>query len=197
MSLRVRTDDHGGKRLAHDANLDVFDMRCIDEMGTRHALALALALALATIDAHAHLHVSIDVDVPGAAVAPGVGTTVRGRPTYREAELRMETIADTGRRASLDIFELNPAIDVRDATALLAVDPVECLLGKSTLMHGRSASGAPASPHGDRGVRPCGRRCVQLGAPLIQVGAPSMRSGPRPHGLAPTQGIACATLLPP
>ena len=36
--------------------------------------------------------------------------------------------------ASLDIVELNPALDVRNKTAELAVDLVESLFGKSTLM---------------------------------------------------------------
>ncbi len=63
-----------------------------------------------------------------------MGTTVPGGPTYREAQLCMEMIADTGRLASLDIVELNPAFDVRNRTAALAVDLVESLFGKSTLM---------------------------------------------------------------
>jgi len=108
----------------------VFDMRFIDEMGMRHAMELALAL----VDANTHLHVSLDVDFLDPDIAPGVGTTVRGGPTYREAQLCMEMIADTGRMASLDIVELNPALDVRNKTAELAVDLVESLFGKSTLM---------------------------------------------------------------
>ena len=128
--IGIRSVDAGEKRLVHDADLDVFDMRYIDEMGMRHAMQLALA----TIDANTHLHVSFDVDFLDAAIAPGVGTTVQGGPTYREAQLCMEMIADTGRLASLDIMELNPALDVRNATAILAVDLVESLFGKSTLM---------------------------------------------------------------
>ena len=128
--IGIRSVDAGEKRLVHDADLDVFDMRYIDEMGMRHAMELALA----TMDANTHLHVSFDVDFLDAAIAPGVGTTVQGGPTYREAQLCMEMIADTGRLASLDIMELNPALDVRNATAILAVDLVESLFGKSTLM---------------------------------------------------------------
>ena len=66
-------------------------------------------------------------------IAPGVGTTVRGGPNYREAQLCMEMVADTGLMASLDIVELNPALDVRNATAEIALDLVESLFGKSTL----------------------------------------------------------------
>ena len=90
--------------------------------------------ALAGMDAHTHLHVSFDVDFLDPDIAPGVGTTVPGGPTYREAQLCMEMIADSGRLASLDIVELNPALDVRNKTAVLAVDLVESLFGKSTLM---------------------------------------------------------------
>jgi hypothetical protein len=46
----------------------------------------------------------------------------------------MEMIADTHRLGSLDIVELNPAFDVRNKTAALAVDLVESLFGKSTLV---------------------------------------------------------------
>jgi len=76
------------------------------------------------------LHVSFDVDFLDPEIAPGVGTTVPGGPSYREAQLCMEMIADTGRLGSVDIVELNPALDVRNKTAALAVDLVESLFGK-------------------------------------------------------------------
>jgi arginase len=128
--IGIRSVDPGEKRLVHQVGLEVFDMRYIDEMGMRHTMELALA----TLDANTHLHVSFDVDFLDPAIAPGVGTTVPGGPTYREAQLCMEMIADTGRLASLDVMELNPALDVRNQTALLAVDLIESLFGKSTLM---------------------------------------------------------------
>ncbi|HJW11323.1 MAG TPA: arginase, partial [Albitalea sp.] len=128
--IGIRSVDQGEKRFVHEMDLEVFDMRYIDEMGMRHAMELALAM----LDANTHLHVSFDVDFLDPDVAPGVGTTVRGGPTYREAQLCMEMIADTGRLASLDVMELNPALDVRNATAEVAVDLIESLFGKSTLM---------------------------------------------------------------
>jgi arginase len=128
--IGIRSVDQGEKRLVHETGLEVFDMRYIDEMGMRHTMELALA----TLDANTHLHVSFDVDFLDADLAPGVGTTVKGGPTYREAQLCMEMIADTGRLASLDVMELNPALDVRNGTALVAVDLIESLFGKSTLM---------------------------------------------------------------
>jgi arginase len=128
--IGIRSVDAGEKRLVHEQDLEVFDMRYIDEMGMRHTMELALA----TMDANTHLHVSFDVDFLDPEIAPGVGTTIPGGPTYREAQLCMEMIADTGRLASLDVMELNPALDVRNKTAVLAVDLIESLFGKSTLM---------------------------------------------------------------
>ncbi len=128
--IGIRSVDAGEKRFVHEQGLEVFDMRYIDEMGMRHAMELALA----TIDERTHLHLSFDVDFLDPDIAPGVGTTVPGGPTYREAQLCMEMIADTGRLASLDVMELNPALDVRNRTAVLAVDLIESLFGKSTLM---------------------------------------------------------------
>ncbi len=133
--IGIRSVDPGEKRFVHQVGLEVFDMRYIDEMGMRHTMELALA----TLDANTHLHVSFDVDFLDPEIAPGVGTTIPGGPTYREAQLCMEMIADTGRLASLDVMELNPALDVRNKTALLAVDLIESLFGKSTLMREREA----------------------------------------------------------
>jgi arginase len=126
----IRSVDPGEKRFVHAEGLEVFDMRYVDEMGMREAMERALE----GVDARMHLHVSFDVDFLDPEIAPGVGTTVPGGPTYREAQLCMEMIADTGRLASLDIVELNPALDERNRTASLVVDLVESLFGKSTLM---------------------------------------------------------------
>jgi arginase len=133
--IGIRSVDLGEKRFVHEQGLEVFDMRFIDEMGMRHAMELALA----TLDTHTHLHVSFDVDFLDPDIAPGVGTTVPGGPTYREAQLCMEMIADSGRLGSLDVMELNPALDVRNRTAELAVDLIESLFGKSTLMRPRES----------------------------------------------------------
>ncbi|MCZ8072929.1 arginase [Paucibacter aquatile] len=128
--IGIRSVDAGEKRFVNEQELEVFDMRYIDEMGMRHTMELALA----TLDANTHLHVSFDVDFLDPDIAPGVGTTVPGGPTYREAQLCMEMIADTGFLASLDVMELNPALDLQNKTAKVAVDLIESLFGKSTLM---------------------------------------------------------------
>ena len=126
----IRSVDEGEKRLVKEHGLDVYDMRYIDEAGMKRTMEAALA----GVDADTHLHVSFDIDFLDPGIAPGTGTRVPGGPNYREAQLVMEMIADTGRMASLDIVELNPLLDKRNRTAHLAIDLVESLFGKSTLM---------------------------------------------------------------
>ncbi|HET7358694.1 MAG TPA: arginase [Rhodanobacteraceae bacterium] len=128
--IGIRSVDEGEKKLVRDAGLAIYDMRHIDEFGMKRTMEEALA----GMDDDTHLHVSFDVDFLDPPIAPGVGTTVPGGPTYREAQLCMEMIADSGRIGSLDIVELNPALDVHNQTADVSVDLVESLFGKSTLM---------------------------------------------------------------
>jgi arginase len=128
--IGIRSVDYGEKQLVREANVGIFDMRRIDEDGMKRVMEQALD----GMDDNTHLHVSFDVDFLDPSIAPGVGTTVRGGPGYREAQLCMEMISDSGRLASLDLVELNPAFDRRNATAKLAVDLIESLFGKSTLI---------------------------------------------------------------
>lgn len=122
--------DQGEKELLHEVGVECYDMRYIDEKSMRKVMKKALA----GVDEDTHVHVSLDLDFIDPVVAPGVGTPVVGGPTYREAQLCMEMIADTGQLGSIDIVELNPALDQRNATAELAVDLLESLFGKSTLV---------------------------------------------------------------
>lgn len=128
--IGIRSVDEGEKKLVHKAGQAVYDMRYIDE----HGMAATMNDALAGVDDDTHVHVSFDVDYLDPSIAPAVGTTVPGGPNYREAQLCMEMIADTGRMCSLDIVELNPAFDSHNRTAELVVDLVESLFGKSTLI---------------------------------------------------------------
>jgi len=128
--IGIRSVDQEEKRLIKQHKVDVYDMRYIDEVGMKRAVEAALE----GVDENTHLHVSFDVDFLDPSIAPGVGTTVPGGVNYREAQLVMEMIADTGRMGSLDIVELNPVLDDHNATGVLAVDLVESLFGKSTLM---------------------------------------------------------------
>ena len=128
--LGVRSVDAGERALVAQLGYEVFDMRYIDE----HGMRATLQRALAGMTPDTHLHLSFDMDCIDPEIAPGVGTPVRGGPSYREIQLCMEMVADTGRLGSVDLVELNPALDLRNQTATLAVDLLESLFGKSTLM---------------------------------------------------------------
>ena len=127
--IGIRSVDVEEKQAIRQLGLQVFDMRHIDEHGMRNTMTEALH----DVDENTHLHVSFDLDCLDPIDAPGVGTGVRGGPTYREMQLCMEMIADTGRLASLDVVEINPALDVRNRTAELAVEFIASLFGASTL----------------------------------------------------------------
>lgn len=126
----VRSVDAAEKRIVNTLGIEVYDMRNIDEVGARSVMQRALQ----DVDGETHLHVSFDMDCLDPAIAPGVSTAVPGGPTYRETQLFMEMLADCGALGSLDWMELNPARDIRNQTAELAVDLIESLFGKSTLM---------------------------------------------------------------
>ena len=128
--IGIRSVDQGEKRFVHEVGLEVFDIRYIDEVGMRETLQHALA----GLDTETHLHVSFDVDFLDPEIAPGVDTVVPGGQSYREAQLCMEMIADTGQLHRWMSLELNPALDVRNRTAHVAVDLIGSLFGKSTLM---------------------------------------------------------------
>jgi arginase len=127
--IGIRSVDEGEKRLVKEHGLDVYDMRYIDEVGMKRAME-----APSTASTDTHVHVSFDVDFLDPSIAPAWAPPCPAGPNYREAQLVMEMIADSGCMGSLDIVELNPLLDAQNATAKLAVDLVESLFGKSTLM---------------------------------------------------------------
>ncbi|WP_363797604.1 arginase [Lysobacter firmicutimachus] len=127
--IGTRSVDPGERQLIKQLGLPVYDMRRIGDIGIKRVMEEALD----GVDADTHLHVSFDVDFLDPSIAPGVGTVVAGGPNYREAQLAMEMIAESGCMGSLDIVELNPILDRDNHTALVAIDLVESLFGKSTL----------------------------------------------------------------
>jgi arginase len=123
----ARSIDKTERRSLRERGVDVIDMRLIDEFGVAVLLRRIIDRAAAM---GALLHVSLDIDFLDPSLAPGVGTTVPGGATYREAHLIMEMLHDSGLVASLDIVELNPFLDVRGQSALLLVDLVASLFGR-------------------------------------------------------------------
>ena len=125
--IGLRSVDPAEHAALADMNVDLVDMRRIDEGGIQAPLA---AFLNKVAEADGILHVSLDVDFLDPSVAPAVGTTVPGGATDREAHLVMEMLSDCGRVGSLDLVELNPFLDDRGKTANLMVELTASLLGR-------------------------------------------------------------------
>jgi arginase len=132
----VRAIDRGERELLHLRGVDVVDMRLLDEFG---ASALMRRFIERVQKRNGVLHVSLDVDFLDPLLAPGVGTTVPGGATFREAHLIMEMLHDSALVGSLDVVELNPFLDERGKSALLLVDLVASLFGRQIVDRRTSA----------------------------------------------------------
>jgi arginase len=123
----TRSIDRLEKDLMRSRRIRVADMRQIDEFG----VAVLIRRFIDRVkESDGVLHVSFDVDFLDPCVAPGVGTTVPGGATYREAHLIMELLHDSGLVRSVDIVELNPFLDERGRTARTAVELIGSLFGQ-------------------------------------------------------------------
>lgn len=128
--IGARDIDSGEKQNLRNAGVQVYTMADIDRLGIAEVARMTLKDKLGTVD---HLHVSFDVDSLDPEAAPGVGTPVRGGMTYRELHFLMETLCTDGRTASAEVVEVNPILDVRNQTALTAVEMLASLLGDTIL----------------------------------------------------------------
>lgn len=131
----IRSVDPQERTLLKARDIDVVDMRIIDENGVGGPLKRIIDRIAA---AGGFLHVSLDVDFLDPSVAPGVGTTVPGGATYREAHLILEMLHDSGLVGSVDVVEVNPFLDERGRTALLMTDLVASLFGRQVFDRPRS-----------------------------------------------------------
>jgi arginase len=128
--IALRNLDDREKTAVRDSRVHVFTMKDIDRQGIASVMEQALERAGAGT---AGIHVSFDMDACDPTIAPGVGTPVKGGLDYREAHMVMEMVADAGRLTSLDIVEVNPTLDVRNATAQLGTELALSALGMKIL----------------------------------------------------------------
>jgi arginase len=126
----IRSLDTGEKKRLKETGVQVHTMSDIDRHGVHRVMKKALARVTDGTD---FVHVSVDLDAVDPAVAPGVGTPVKGGLDYREAHLIMEIIADAGIMTSLEVVEVNPILDNRNASAEFAVELVQSGFGKKIL----------------------------------------------------------------
>ena len=125
--IALRQIDPAERLRLVESGMSIFTMREIDEQG----IAAVTRMALKRLGHHRRIHVSFDVDSIDPMFAPGVGTPVSGGLSIREAHLLMEIIAEDGRISSVDVVEINPILDNKNVTALLAAELLASLLGKT------------------------------------------------------------------
>jgi len=128
--IGIRNLDEREKQIVRDSRVRIFTMKDIDRSGIAAVIEQALAVAGAGT---AGVHVSFDLDVCDPAIAPGVGTPVKGGLDYREAHTLMEIVADSGLLRALDLVEVNPILDDRNTTAILGVELASSALGQKIL----------------------------------------------------------------
>ena len=126
----ARDIDRGERELIRKLGMRFFTMREIDERGMSACMDEAIAVASQASGGYA---VTFDVDALDPTDAPGSGTLVRGGMTYRESHLALEKIAEAGGMCSLEIVEINTALDVNNKTAELGVELILSALGKTIL----------------------------------------------------------------
>ena len=124
--IGLRDVDPGEKDLIRELKIHSFTMRDIDQLGM--GMLSKLIIELVGLDIHG-IHLSFDIDVMDPEIAPGVTTHAPGGMSYREAQLALTMLAETGLIRSIDFVELNPARDVRNRTAELTVDLIKTTLG--------------------------------------------------------------------
>ena len=128
--IGIRNLDEREKEIVRESKVHVFTMKDIDRAGIASIVEQALAIAGAGT---AGVHVSFDMDVCDPTIAPGVGTPVKGGLDYREAHMVMEIIADSGLLRALDLVEVNPILDDRNATAVLGAELASSALGQKII----------------------------------------------------------------
>ncbi len=128
--IGARDIDPGERELIRRLGMRFFTMREIDERGMGACIDEAITIAAR---APAGYHVTLDVDAIDPGDAPGSGTVVRGGLTYRETHLAMEKIAEAGGMISLEVVEINTALDINNRTAELGVELILSAMGKTIL----------------------------------------------------------------
>ena len=121
--------EKGGERMIHQTGVNAFSMHDIDRIG----MPSVIAQSLSAMDGVDGIHLSFDIDSIDPEHAPGVSTPARGGLTFREAQLALTLLAQTKLIRSIDIVELNPALDHQNRTAELAIDLILSALGNRIL----------------------------------------------------------------
>lgn len=128
--IGIRDIDAEERDFVKRSGIHAYTMRDVDERGMRAILQESIGFAT---DGTAGFHVSFDLDGMDPRDVPGTGTPVKGGISWREANLLMEMVSDTGKMTSLEVTELNPILDVKNQSGEVAVDVILSAFGKRIL----------------------------------------------------------------
>ncbi len=125
--IAARDIDKNEAKLLKESNITVFTMMDVIKLGITKVASEAVRIASDGVD---HVHVSLDVDSLDPKEAPGTGTQVPGGLHYREVALLLESISRCEKLSSFELVEVNPALDIYNQTAELAVELLCHAFGK-------------------------------------------------------------------
>ena len=128
--IGIRDIDEVERKIVKESGIHAYTMRDVDERGMRAIMQECIGFAT---DGTAGFHVSFDLDGMDPRDVPGTGTPVKGGISWREANLLMEMVSDTGKMTSLEVTELNPILDVKHQSGEVAVDVILSAFGKRIL----------------------------------------------------------------
>ena len=128
--IGIRDIDEVERKIVRESGIHAYTMRDVDERGMRAIMQECVGFAT---DGTAGFHVSFDLDGMDPRDVPGTGTPVKGGISWREANLLMEMVSDTGKMTSLEVTELNPVLDVKNQSGEVAVDVILSAFGKRIL----------------------------------------------------------------
>jgi arginase len=123
-----RDIDPGERKQMAESGVHVFSIHDVDVLGMAEVMRRAIEIASNGTDG---IHVSFDVDAITPEEAPGVGTPVHSGLTVREAFLAAELVAMSEKLVALDMVEINPILDERNKTGILACELILAFLGKT------------------------------------------------------------------
>jgi len=120
--IGLRDVDPAEAQMLKDSGVHVYTMREVD----KHGIGAVMDSALRRVDPNGErpLHLSFDIDACDPTVAPGTGTCSRGGLSYRESHYICDRLAETCRLGSMDIVEVNPALDVASDEKMHGDDPL-------------------------------------------------------------------------
>ncbi|ASN03633.1 arginase [Virgibacillus necropolis] len=126
--IGARDLDPGEKELIRERGIRVYSMREVDELGMNAVIQKTIEYLKERTDG---IHLSLDLDGLDPTETPGVGTPVYGGPSYRETRHAMELLHDADVITSAEFVEVNPLLDDKNKTGIVAANLISALFGET------------------------------------------------------------------